>query len=120
MTVIHLYLDDYRRCPKGFSLARSGEECLMMLRECEVDILSLDYELGFDSNMCGGDVVAALIREGLYPREVYLHTSSLSGKQEMYQMLYEHKPAGMILHNGPMSDEVLLRIAKDSDLHVDS
>lgn len=120
MTVIHLYLDDYRRCPKGFSLARNGEECLMMLRECEVDILSLDYELGFDSNMCGGDVVAALIREDLYPREVYLHTSSLSGKQEMYQMLYEHKPAGMILHNGPMSDEVLLRIAKDSDLHVDS
>ncbi|OAB44531.1 cyclic-phosphate processing receiver domain-containing protein [Paenibacillus glacialis] len=114
--MIHLYLDDYRRCPKGFALARSGEECLIMLRESEVDILSLDYELGFDSEMCGRDVVTALIREGLYPREVYLHTSSLAGKQEMYQLLYEHKPEGMILHNGPMSDELLGRIAKAADL----
>ncbi len=116
MTVIHLYLDDYRRCPKGFALARSGEECLMMLRESEVDILSLDYELGFDSEMCGRDVVTGIIREGLYPREVYLHTSSLAGKQEMYQLFYEHKPVDMILHNGPMSDALLHKIAKAADL----
>jgi hypothetical protein len=109
--LIHLYLDDIRRCPKGFSLARTGEECLIMLRECDVDILSLDYELGFDSGMCGRDVVAAIVREGLYPREVYLHTSSMSGKQEMYQLLYDYKPEGMILHNGPMSDETLQDIA---------
>lgn len=113
--MIHLYLDDFRRCPKGFSLARSGEECLMILRESEVDILSLDYELGYESNMCGRDVVKAIIGEGLFPREVYLHTSSMSGKQEMYQLFYEHKPAEMILHNGPMSDEILDSIAKATD-----
>ncbi|MGF7047509.1 hypothetical protein J2T13_002014 [Paenibacillus sp. DS2015] len=111
--MIHLYLDDCRRCPAGFSLARSGEECLMMLRECKVDILSLDYELGFESNMCGRDVVNAIIREQLYPKEIYLHTSSLFGKQEMYQLLYEHKPSEVILHNGPMSTELLQKIAAE-------
>ncbi|MNP17651.1 hypothetical protein D3C76_1100890 [compost metagenome] len=112
---IHLYLDDIRRCPKGFTLARTGEECLLMLREYEVDILSLDYELGYMSPMCGRDVVATIIREGLYPCEVYLHTSSMSGKQEMYQLFYEHKPADMILHNGPMSEETLQKIALSAD-----
>ncbi|MHA0855282.1 cyclic-phosphate processing receiver domain-containing protein [Paenibacillus sp. CMAA1364] len=112
---IHLYLDDVRRCPKGFSLARSGEECLMMLRECNVDILSLDYELGWDSPICGRDVVIAMIRERLFPREVYLHTSSMHGKNEMYQLLFEHKPKDMVLHNGPMDAENLHRIAKEAD-----
>lgn len=111
--MIHLYLDDCRRCPTGFSLARSGEECLMMLRECKVDILSLDYELGLDSAMCGRDVVTTIIREQLYPKEIYLHTSSLHGKQEMYQLLYENKPSDVILHNGPMTDKVLQRIAAE-------
>ncbi|WP_438350953.1 cyclic-phosphate processing receiver domain-containing protein [Paenibacillus sp. FA6] len=112
---IHLFLDDVRRCPKGFSLARTGEDCLVMLRECKVNILSLDYELGLHSKMCGKDVVTAMIREGLFPREVYLHTSSIIGKREMYHLLYEHKPAEMILHNGPMSEETLHDIAMDAD-----
>lgn len=44
--MIHLFLDDYRRCPQGFTLARNAEECLLMLKECEVGILSLDFDLG--------------------------------------------------------------------------
>lgn len=43
---MHVFLDDYRACPKGFVLATNAEECLMLLREGDVDILSLDYELG--------------------------------------------------------------------------
>ena len=112
---IHLYLDDVRRCPKGFSLARTGEDCLVMLRECKVDILSLDYELGLHSKMCGKDVVMAIIREGLFPREVYLHTSSFIGKREMYELLFEHKLAEMILHNGPMDEKTLHDIAIGAD-----
>ncbi|CAH1190835.1 MULTISPECIES: cyclic-phosphate processing receiver domain-containing protein [Paenibacillus] len=107
---MHVFLDDYRACPKGFVLAKNAEECLMLLRECEVDILSLDYELGPDSPN-GGDVAAAIVREGLYPREIYLHTSSMFGKRQMYEILYSNKPAEVIMHNGPMTGEVMLRIA---------
>lgn len=71
---MHVFLDDYRSCPKGFVLATNAEECLLLLRDGEVDILSLDYELGPDS-MNGGEVGASIVQEGLYPREIYLHTS---------------------------------------------
>ncbi|WPP43337.1 cyclic-phosphate processing receiver domain-containing protein [Paenibacillus hunanensis] len=109
--MIHLYLDDYRPCPAGFALARDGEECLMMLRECEVDILSLDHELGW-GQMDGTDVVKAMIHEGLYAREIYLHTSSMSGKKSMYELLYQAKPEHVILHNGPIPAERLEQIAR--------
>lgn len=108
--MIHLYLDDYRPCPKGFALARDGGECLTMLRECEVDILSLDHELGW-GQMDGTDVVKAMIHEGLYAREIYLHTSSMSGKKSMYELLYQAKPEHVILHNGPIPSERLEQIA---------
>ncbi|WP_322904393.1 cyclic-phosphate processing receiver domain-containing protein [Paenibacillus campi] len=112
--MIHLYLDDYRPCPTGFALARDGEECLMMLRECEVDILSLDHELGW-GQMDGTDVVKAMIYEGLYAREIYLHTSSIYGRKRMYELLYQAKPEHVILHNGPMSEERLQQIARAAD-----
>lgn len=108
--MIHLYLDDWRSCPKGFALARNGEECLLMLRECEVDILSLDFELGH-GQMNGGDVVAAMIAEKLYPKQIYLHTSSPWGRRKMYEMLYEHMPSDVVVHNGPMPQEVLDKAA---------
>ncbi|MFD1884281.1 cyclic-phosphate processing receiver domain-containing protein [Paenibacillus wenxiniae] len=112
--MIHLYLDDYRPCPKGFALARDGEECLMLLRECEVDVLSLDHELGW-GQMDGTDVVKAMIHEGLYAREIYLHTSSMSGKQRMYELLYQAKPEHVILHNGPIPADRLEQIARTAE-----
>ncbi|MFI2855765.1 cyclic-phosphate processing receiver domain-containing protein [Paenibacillus sp. JSM ZJ436] len=104
--MIHVYLDDWRACPPGFALARNGEECLMLLRECKVGILSLDYELGPDV-MNGGDVAAAIVREQLYPEEIFLHTSSPSGRTRMYEMLYQHKPPGVKVHHGPMPADYL-------------
>jgi len=108
---IHLYLDDWRPHPKGFALARNGEECLMMLRECEVDVLSLDYELGHDQ-MNGGDVVAAMVAEKLRAKEIYLHTSSPYGRRKMYELLYEHMPEDVRVHNGPMPETLIREIAE--------
>ncbi|MEY8746184.1 cyclic-phosphate processing receiver domain-containing protein [Paenibacillus tundrae] len=111
---MHVFLDDYRACPKGFVLATNAEECLMLLREGDVDILSLDYELGPDSPN-GGEVAASIVREGLYPREIYLHTSSMYGKRQMYEMLYSNKPDAVTIHNGPMTGEVMLRVAAEDN-----
>lgn len=111
--MIHPYLDDWRPNPKGFALARNGEECLLMLRECEVDVLSLDFELGH-GQMNGGDVVAAMIAENLQANEIYLHTSSPSGRRKMYELLYEHMPKSVKVHNGPMPESVLREVAQGS------
>ncbi|MDO7904930.1 cell division protein FtsJ [Paenibacillus sp. JX-17] len=111
--MIHVFLDDYRACPEGFVLARNVEECLLLLRECEVDILSLDFELGPDEN--GQDVTSAIVREQLYPRRIYLHTSSLWGKRVMYEQLYANKPEGTQLFNEPMPLELLDQIAGEGE-----
>ncbi|MEK4295932.1 MULTISPECIES: cyclic-phosphate processing receiver domain-containing protein [Paenibacillus] len=113
--MIHIYMDDLRKVPKGFALARSTEECLLMLRECEVDILSLDYDMG-PGDYSGGEVARRIVLEGLFPREIYLHTSSLWGRKEMYEILYTAKPEGMLLVNGPLSSDKLRDIAEETNL----
>lgn len=99
--MIHLYMDDLRRCPIGFVLVRTGQECLQILREMEVDILSLDYDMG-PEEMTGSEVAAAMVVEGLFAKEIFLHTSSLYGRNSMYEILYSGKPEGCILHNCPV------------------
>ena len=108
--MINVYMDDFRKVPQGFTLARTTEECLMLLRECEVDVLSLDHDMG-PVDDTGSEVTRLIVLEGLFPREVFLHTSSLWGRKEMFEMLYAAKPEGMLLHNGAMSQAKLQAIA---------
>ncbi|WP_334077260.1 cyclic-phosphate processing receiver domain-containing protein [Paenibacillus sanfengchensis] len=108
---MHVYMDDFRRCPEGFTLVRSVDECLELLRVAEVDILSLDYDMG-PGEKTGSDAAAAIAREGLYARKIYLHTSSMYGKKSMYEILYQNKPEHVILHNGPIPFELLEEIER--------
>lgn len=107
---MNIYMDDMRRRPSGFALARTTGECLLMLRSGPVDILSLDYDMG-PEDCCGGEVAKRMVLEGLFPREIYLHTSSLEGRKEMYEILYPAVPAGTQLYNGPLGLERLQEIA---------
>ncbi|MBN3527472.1 cyclic-phosphate processing receiver domain-containing protein [Paenibacillus apiarius] len=111
--MIHVYLDDWRRCPDGFVLARNMVECLLLLEHEEVGILSLDHDLGM-GEPTGTELVSEIVRRRLYPKqEIYLHTSSAIGRQQMYQMLYENKPEQVALINGPMSPDVMARVKRD-------
>lgn len=109
--MINVYLDDSRRCPQGFVLAKTAEECILILEEHEVDILSLDYDLGWNCPT-GGEVARWIAASGKYPRSIYLHTSSFSGRVSMYETLYVSKPEDVKLHNGPMPDEIIEAVAK--------
>ncbi|WP_343059754.1 cyclic-phosphate processing receiver domain-containing protein [Saccharibacillus deserti] len=109
---IHLYMDDWRPCPDGFALARTGEECLTLLQECEVGILSLDHEMG-PGEPSGSEVAARIVANGTFPQEIYLHTSSEYGRRSMYEILYAGKPDHVVLHRGPMPDEVRKRTADE-------
>ena len=83
-----------------------------MLRLTEVDILSLDYDMGPDEPN-GTELAAAMVRERLFPREIYLHTSSMSGKKSMYEIFYQGLPEHVKLHNGPIPFERLEEIARN-------
>jgi len=108
--MIHVYLDDYRRCPEGFVLARNAEECLLLLEHEQVGILSLDHDLGEDERT-GTELVREMVVRGLYPQTaIYLHTSSMIGRKRMFEMLYANKPEHVELSNGPMPESLLMRI----------
>lgn len=112
--MINIFMDDCRKLPQGFTLARTTEECLLLLRECEVNILSLDYDMGPD-DYSGDEVARRMVLEGLFPREIYLHTSSSWGRREMYELLYAGKPEETMLHNGSLSNEALAQIAAGAE-----
>ncbi|RTE05404.1 cyclic-phosphate processing receiver domain-containing protein [Paenibacillus whitsoniae] len=109
--MIHVYLDDSRPCPSGFVLARDAVECIALLEECEVDILSLDHDLGWMTKQTGMDVAEWLVQTRKFPQTVYIHTSSPWACKEMFQLLNGAKPEGMTLFPHKMPDELLLEIA---------
>jgi hypothetical protein len=108
--LINVYLDDLRPCPRGFVPARTAEECLLLLAECDVRLLSLDYELGYGQPN-GMAVVRGIIESDKYPAEIYIHSSSMSGRAAMARALREAAPAGVAVHDGPMPPDVLARAA---------
>ncbi|WP_028593656.1 cyclic-phosphate processing receiver domain-containing protein [Paenibacillus assamensis] len=107
--MIHVYLDDWRKCPDGFVLARNMEECILLLEGAEVDILSLDHDLGPDEPT-GTELVAEMVNRGLYAKRIYLHTSCDRGRSRMYEMLYMNKPSEVELYNGPMPLHVIEQV----------
>lgn len=109
--MIHVYLDDYRSCPKGFVLAQDAEECKLLIDTEAIDILSLDYDLGW-GNPTGYEVVRHIVETGRFPKQIYLHTSSVSGRLQMYSLLSEHIPATTTLYNSAMPQAVLDRAAR--------
>ena len=112
--MINVYMDDMRRRPPGFVLARTTGECLLMLRESPVNILSLDYDMG-PEDVSGSEVAKRIVLEGLFPREIYLHTSSLQGRKEMYETLYCALLETTLLHNGPLGFDRLEEIAEKAE-----
>lgn len=110
--MIHVYLDDSRPCPRGFVGAKDAQECMTLLKECDVDILSLDHDLGWMSKQTGMDVVIWLTQQRKFPRAIYIHTSSSIACTQMYQMLFAAKPDDMELYAHRMPDEVLMGVAQ--------
>jgi hypothetical protein len=111
--MIHVYMDDLRPKPAGFVLARTGEECLLLLEEYQVDILSLDHDMGWDQPN-GFEIVQKMVQKGLYPRQIYLHSSSVIGRMNMFQHLYQCKPEHVKLFQSPIKEDLLYRIAKEA------
>jgi len=108
--MIHVYLDDYRPTPAGFVGAPDAAACIALIDAHEIGLLSLDYDLGW-GQPTGLEVAAHLVESGRYPQEIYLHTSSPSGRERMHHLLSQHAPRHVRIHNRPMPEELLLQIA---------
>ncbi|MFE5317681.1 cyclic-phosphate processing receiver domain-containing protein [Paenibacillus sp. NPDC056579] len=94
--MINVFLDDLRPRPKGYKLARSARECIRYVKDGNINVLSLDYNLGTDKPT-GYRVVKYMIEKGTYPRKIILHTATYSGRVRMYKALEKHKPESVTL-----------------------
>ena len=105
--MINIFMDDMRYPPEGFTLAKDAIECRLLLLSNEVNILSLDHDLGDVDKETGYDLCKWLVSAGqyepdIYPKEIYLHTANGVGRDNMYQLLNRYKPDWVKLHREPM------------------
>ncbi len=84
-----LYLDDERPAPEGWCRVYTAEECMKILQEKEVEVLSLDHDLGTDKT--GYDVLCWIEEQvfvyGYEPPIILLHTANPVGRQRMAQCI---------------------------------
>ena len=97
---INLYVDDLRKCPNGFVLAKSVKEAISYLENYKVEILSLDHDLGCDENnviqSTGYDLVKYICENGLRVEKIYIHTDNSVGRDNMYYTLLGAQKRGFI------------------------
>lgn len=109
---IKVYMDDVRPCPDGWVLARTVEECKVLLTTMDVDAISLDHDMGACEacveagthigdmqtaettfyNYCphaqtGMDMVDWMIEHGRVPPTVYVHSMNPVGSRRMRMAL---------------------------------
>lgn len=93
-----LYVDDLRDIPKGFVGARTFEEAVKYLLTGNVELISLDHDLGCDENEVelknGYDLVKWICNEGISINTVHIHTDNPVGRENMYETL-----KGAVRHN---------------------
>lgn len=96
---INLYVDDIRRCPNGFVVAMNYGEAIELLKNNEINILSLDHDLGIDNNGVeknGYDIVKYICEYGISPKKIYIHTDNVVGRDNMYYTLIGARNRGFI------------------------
>lgn len=98
--MINIYLDDLRVCPEGFQIARTYEDAVRLIEDNKVDVLSLDHDLGEDSNgdllKSGYDLVKYICENNCDIKKVYIHTDNVVGRENMYKTLVGARDRGFI------------------------
>lgn len=102
-----LFVDDERRAPEGWNIARSSAMALVFLeswREGSIDIdaISLDHDL---SIVDGEDdttrpLVLWMCEHDLWPREVYVHTANPCGEDFLVGTVVRYAPPGTLVGYG--------------------
>jgi len=91
-----IFLDDLRPCPKGFRLAKTVNECLKLIKNNKIDVISLDHDLGF-GQPSGFEVVKYMVRNKIYASKIIIHSANPFGRMRMYRLLKQNKPKNVSL-----------------------
>ncbi len=74
----------------GYVLVTTVEEAIKIVRDHDVSILSLDYNMGWRQKN-GLDFLEIFCIEGLYAKEIHLHTNDSIGMQYMLDRINKGK-----------------------------
>lgn len=98
-----LWLDDLRLPPEGWEWVKSVEDCISALKTGQVEMLSLDNDLGLEFNDNGEFLMAAeavapegylvvdwMVENNVWPDWVSLHTSNVVARNYMRKLLEKH------------------------------
>lgn len=82
-----LYLDDWRTAPRGdgYRSADNYADFLALLdryRDC-LEMVDLDYDLGYDSMFTGFDALKYMKRHEMKPDHINVHSTHISGRDKM-------------------------------------
>ena len=81
-----IYLDDERETPSGWVRAYWPDEVILFLENGDVELVSLDHDLGDDQRGTGYDVVLwvenAVATKGILPPELRVHSANSSARQK--------------------------------------
>lgn len=82
-----IYLDDERKTPSGWTRVYWPDEVIEFLKKGNVDVISLDHDLGDDSRGTGYDVLLWIeekVSNTKYiPPEIIIHTANISARRKM-------------------------------------
>jgi hypothetical protein len=84
---IKVWLDDIRKAPKEWIWIKTAQEAIDMLEQENVDVISLDYDLG--KNMENGNYVFNWIKQETFmnplyiPPEIIIHSKNNAGIEKM-------------------------------------
>lgn len=97
---MNLYVDDLRKCPVGFVKTINYEDTIKVLNKENINILSLDHDLGLDTNgdlaLTGYDIVKYICQNNIKINKIYIHTDNVVGRENMYQTLLGAQRRGFI------------------------
>ncbi|RFU61784.1 cyclic-phosphate processing receiver domain-containing protein [Peribacillus glennii] len=86
MEKISVFLDDYRKAPDGYVLAETIDECMELLRNFDIEHLSLDHDL-LNRTRNGLMLVQKMIKENLFAKRITIHSANSVGGKAMYHCL---------------------------------
>lgn len=95
-----LYVDDLRKCPEGWELARTNTKAIRLLSFGHVDEISIDHDIvAYCSHRVSMPLAdetfqpvayyMALLPQAMRPNKVTIHTANPSGGNRLYGILKE-------------------------------
>jgi hypothetical protein len=92
-----VYLDDQREAPEGWVRTKTPAETIELLKSGQVEVLSLDHDLGEDESVGTGYHVLLWLEKEVYtkdfkpPTDMRVHSANSAARPKMEQAIEQIK-----------------------------